>query len=318
MNSGVLVEEYSTWKILKGKYDVFHIHWPERFFGSPIFLKALLKTFIFLFCILISKIKKTKIFWTIHNLKSHENYHPKLENIFWKFFIRMIDGYISLSEEADSVAKKIFPEIERKNGFIIPIGHFKNFYPDFLNKESARERLSISSNKKVILYFGLIRNYKNVLSLINSFKKIEDENICLLVVGRPFNDKIKKDVETASAGDSRIRLILRFVSDEEVEIYMKVSDIMVLPQKEVFNSSSVILALSYNIPVLVPEKLTGGEMKIRFGENWVMTFDELTPELLKDSIGWTEIKRNQWNPPEEMKWSFIANKTLEAYKSVVE
>lgn len=318
MNSGIFVEEFSFWKILKGKNDVFHIHWPERFFGSPFFIKELLKIILFLFIILIAKAKKTKILWTIHNLRSHENYHPKLENLFWKFFVRMIDGYISLSEEADSIAKKVFPEIERKKGFVIPIGHYKNFYSDFLNKESARKRLSIPPDKKVIIYFGLIRNYKNVLSLIKSFRSLDDENIILLIVGKPFSDKIKEEVETASSGDSRIRLILRFVSHEEVGLYMKISDIMVLPQKEVFNSSSVILALSYNVPVLVPEKLTGEEMKKRFGENWVKTFEELNPDVLKDALKWIETKRNRWNPPKEMEWSLIAKKTIEAYKSVIE
>lgn len=318
MNFGAYVEEFSPWKILKGKYDIFHIHWPERFFGNPVFLKSSLKTFIFLLIILVAKVKGAKIVWTIHNLRSHENYHPKLENFFWKFFLRIIDGYISLSEEADLIAKKTFPEIEGKKGFVIPIGHYKNFYPDFLTKESSRRKLSISPDKKVILYFGLIRNYKNVLSLINSFKKIEDEHICLLVVGRPFNDKIKKDVEIASSEDKRIRLVLGFVPPEEVEIFMKVSDLFVLPQKEVFNSSSVILALSYNIPVLVPERLTGNEMKRRFGGKWVMTFEELNPEVLKEALKWIEVERNKWNPPEEMDWSSIAKKTLVAYKSVLE
>lgn len=312
------MDEFSAGKILKGKYDIFHIHWPERFFGSPIFLKALGKILIFFSILLIAKIKKTKIFWTIHNLKSHENYHPKMEKFFLRFFILMIDGYISLSKEADSIAKKIFPEIERKKGFIIPIGQYRNFYPDFLNKESAKLKLSIPSNKKVILYFGLIRDYKNVLSLIKSFKMLKREDLLLFIVGKPFNNKIKEEIEMASSGDQRIKLVLRFVSDEEVELYMKIADIMVLPQKEIFNSSSVVLALSYSIPVLIPEKWTGGEMKRRWGEDWVMTFDELKPDVLEDALEWIKIERNQWNPLEEMDWSYIAKRTLEAYQSVIQ
>ncbi len=317
MNLGVTVEEYSPLKILIKKYDIFHIHWPERFIGSPVFLKALLKTLFFLFILLIARIKKTKIFWTVHNLKSHENYHPKLENFFRKFFVRMIDGYISLSEEADSIAKKTLPEIQGKKGFIIPIGHYRNFYPDTLNKESARKKFSIPPDKKVILYFGLIRNYKKVFSLINSFKKLNNGNLILLIVGKPFNEKIKEDIEKASSGDRRIKLVLRFVPNGEIEIFMKSADIMVLPQKEVFNSSSVILALSYNTPVLVSEKLTGEEMKRRFGKDWVMTFDELSPEVLKDALKWIEIERAQWDPPEGMEWSSITKETLKAYKSVI-
>ncbi len=316
-NSGYSIEEYSPAKIFKNHYDIFHIHWPEKFLCNPNLVKAILRSTHFLFILFISKIKGSRIVWTVHNLKSHENYYPFFEEIFWKLFVPFVDAYISLSEKADLMVKERFQKLKRKKGFVIPIGHYKNFYPDTMGKESARGKLVIPVNGKVILYFGLIRSYKNVLCLINSFRVIDDNKIFLLIVGKPFNDKIKRDVEIASSGDSRIKTFLRFVPDNEVEIYMKSSDLMVLPQKEVFNSSSIILALSYNIPVLIPEKFTGEELKKRLGEKWVKTFHELTPEILKESLEWAQQERGEWEVPDDMKWENIAEKTIKVYKTII-
>jgi len=317
LNFGVYVDEYSPLNILKKRYEIFHIHWPEKFLCNPNFLKAFFRTVQFLIILFISKIKGTKIVWTVHNLKSHENYYPFFEEIFWKIFIPFVEAYISLTEKGDLMVKERFRKIKGKKGVVIPIGHYKNFYPDKINKESAREKLGIPSNFKVILYFGLIRDYKNVLSLINSFRLIEEREILLLIVGKTFNDKIKRDVEIASSEDSRIRTFLRFVPDDEVEIYMKSSDLMVLPQKEVFNSSSIILALSYNIPVLIPENFTGEELKRKLGEKWVKTFHELNPEIIKESLEWAETERGEWEVPDDMKWENIAEKTIKFYKTVM-
>lgn len=316
LNSGYSIEEYSPWKIFKNRYDIFHIHWPEIFFCKPNFLKAILGSVHLLLIFLISKIKGTRIVWTVHNLRSHESFYPFFENIFWRLFILFVDAYISLSEKADLIAKEKFQRLKKKNGFVIPIGHYRDFYPDIIKKEVAREKLGIPLNSKVILYFGLIREYKNVLDLINSFRFIDDNKVFLLIVGKPFNDKIKRDVEIASSGNSRIWTFLRFVPDNEVEIYMKSSDLMVLPQKEVFNSSSIILALSYNIPVLIPEELTGGELRKKLGEKWVKTFHELNPEILKESLEWAGQQSEEWEVPDDMKWENIAEKTIEVYKVV--
>ncbi len=317
MKMGIAVDDYSAWKIIKKRYDIFHIHWPEKFLCNPNFLKALIKSLHFLLILMISKIKGTKIVWTIHNLKSHENYYPLFEELFWKFFLPLVDSYISLSEKADSLAKKRFPQLGDKKGFVIPIGHYRNLYPDTLEKKEAREKIGIPLENKLILYFGLIRTYKNVLSLINSFRKIEDKKINLLIVGKPFNQRIKKEVENSSFQDPRIKLILKFVPDNEIEIYMKASDIFVLPQKEIFNSSSIILALSYNLPVLIPEKLTGGEIRKKLSEKWVKTFQELTPQILLEAVEWARTERGDWRIPNDMKWESIAEKTIEVYKKVM-
>jgi glycosyltransferase involved in cell wall biosynthesis len=317
LNSGVSVDEYSPLNILKKRYEIFHIHWPEKFLCNPNFLKAFLRTLQFLIILFISKIKGTKIVWTVHNLRSHENYYPFFEGIFWKIFIPFVDAYISLTEKGDLMVKERFRKIKGKKGVVIPIGHYRNFYSDKISKESARKKLGIPLNCKVILYFGLIRDYKNVLSLINSFRLIEEREILLLIVGKPFNDKIKRDVEMASSKDSRIKNFLRFVPDDEVEIYMKSSDLMVLPQKEVFNSSSIILALSYNIPVLIPENFTGEELKRKLGEEWVKTFRELNPKIIKESLEWAKTERGEWKIPDDMKWENIADKTIKFYRAVM-
>jgi hypothetical protein len=40
----------------------------------------------------MARVRKTKIFWTVHNLRPHERHRPILEWLFWWAFIPNIDG----------------------------------------------------------------------------------------------------------------------------------------------------------------------------------------------------------------------------------
>ena len=74
----------------------------------------------------------------------------------------------------------------------------------------------------------------------------------MLVSGRPINREMEAEIRNASSGDPRIRLLLRFVEDEEVQLHFKAADLVVLPFVENWNSGSAVLALSFNCPVLLP------------------------------------------------------------------
>ena len=52
--------------------------------------------------------------------------------------------------------------------------------------------------------------------------------------------------------DSRIKLVPEFIPDEDIQIYLKASDIFVLPYKDITTSGAAALALSFGKPILAP------------------------------------------------------------------
>ena len=108
----------------------------------------------------------------------------------------------------------------------------------------------------VVLFFGLLRPYKGLETLLASWHGIEDAE--LWIVGRPM-----MPLETLWAGTGpRVRFVARFISDAELPAFFRRADVVALPysRTERFDQSGVLAtALAFGRPVVLSD--TGG-----FGE----------------------------------------------------
>ena len=315
---GHTVDEYSPFKILRGNFDIWHLHWPEHFLNYSnqlLVWRRLATTFGLL---TVARIHGIKLIWTVHNLQAHERLHPRVERWFWRKFIPMLDGYIYLSRSGKSAILKRFPELETVQGHFIPHGHYRGVYPDKMSREASLARLELTGAAPVVAYVGQIRPYKNVPHLIRTFKRIENPDITLLVAGKPVSNHLRREIIRDASDDARIRLKLDFVPPEDVQLYMRASDLVVLPFTDIFNSGSAILALSFGKPILVPRKGALGEIQGSVGDRWVRTYDgELCPAILSNAIEWA-LKTHRPEKPdlEYYDWRQIAVRTTDAYREV--
>jgi len=62
----------------------------------------------------------------------------------------------------------------------------------------------------------------------------------------------RAEIESLAAGDERIRLSLRFVSDTRLQVYLNACDISVLPYRHVTTSGAGLLSLSFRAPIIAP------------------------------------------------------------------
>ncbi len=105
----------------------------------------------------------------------------------------------------------------------------------------------------------------------------------MLISGRP-ERRHRHLVETAAESDRRIKLDLRRIPSNEVQLLFSAADLVVLPFSDIMHSGSAMLALSFDRPVLVPARGSLPELQMRVGSEWVRTYDgELTPTILKDA-----------------------------------
>ena len=121
-NCGVSTNEFSPSRLLFGKYDVLHVHWPDNQLKNPNILQALPRIAGFIGLICCARMRGIKVVWTVHNLKSHEGNHPKIEKWFWKIFTNQIDGFFSLSYSEKEKTIEEFPKLSKKPGFVTPHG----------------------------------------------------------------------------------------------------------------------------------------------------------------------------------------------------
>ena len=143
--------------------------------------------------------------------------------------------------------------IPRNKIYIIPIGNYIDGYKNEISKEKALKNLNLKSNDFVYLIFGAIRPYKGIDKLINCFKTISrDENLKLLIIGKPVNDQIKTEIIRNSKAFENIKLQFEFIHDDDIQIYFNASDIVVFSFQEILGSAGILLAMSFGKPIIAP------------------------------------------------------------------
>jgi glycosyltransferase involved in cell wall biosynthesis len=260
----------------------------------------------------------SKVFWTVHNLGAHECRHPELEHWFWDRFTAQLDAFIALTQTGLIAARERFPRLRYIPGFVIPHGHYRDEYP-VGPRTDCRRALSLPPNAKVILFFGKIRSYKNILGLISEFKAIRDESTFLVIAGKSHSDDLLRQIWQEGINNPRIRLSLGHVPKDKVSTYFGAADLVALPYREILNSGTALLALSLNRPVLVPLRGAMGELAQEVGLEWVRPFPaELTASTLQEALAWAlETPRAPEAPLEHFDWNSLAQRTLAAYEAVL-
>jgi beta-1,4-mannosyltransferase len=316
MDVRVRVERYSPGRILH-RYDVWHVHWPESLLNIRNAALAAFKVRSFLAMIDLVRLRGGSVVWTVHNLKAHEALHPVLEANFWRRFVPRVDGVIALSETGLALAQERFPCLRELPAEVIPHGHYRDQYPRC--EVNARAELGISSSARVILFFGAVREYKNVEGLVRAFREVKTPHALLVVAGAPNKAALTESIGKCAAGDSRVRLDLRFIESGQVTKYFAAADLVVLPYSRILNSGSALLALSFDRPVLVPELGSMLDLQREFGSEWVSVFSsDLDSAELERGLDWAaQPGRSICSFPEKYGWRNIRNETVRFYEKVI-
>jgi len=107
-----------------------------------------------------------------------------------------------------------------------------------------------SVTEPVVLFFGLVRPYKGVSTLLDAWRGVTGAE--LWVVGRPM---IEMGPLRSAATDS-VRFVDRYVPEHEVQAYFRRADVIVLPYErtERFDQSGVLAtALAFGKPVVLTD-----------------------------------------------------------------
>ena len=187
----------------------------------------------------IRKYINSKLILHVHN--DYLNINTK----FGKSIINNCDKIICVSK----FIKSRVDEIDYTNKSVVVYNglNFEKFH-NIYNKEYLRKKYNIDKNKKVILYVGRLLKKKGIFELIDAFKKINDNNSILLIVGngkKSITNKIKKDLNDNI-------LLLNYIDNSKISEIYSLADIGVVPSKinEAFGLT-VIEGLACNLKMIV-------------------------------------------------------------------
>jgi glycosyltransferase involved in cell wall biosynthesis len=209
--------------------------------------------------VLIAGLLTEQTVWTAHNLRSHRDVAPRTERLLKHIFVRAVcDAVIVHCGHARERLIETFdlPATARDRIHIVPHGHFRSAYNSPISAESARTELDLPADGPVILFFGWIREYKQVPELLKAFARLDRADARLLVVGKPATDRLNAKISRLAESDSRVQTRLEFIPDEDVHRYFSAADVVTAPfdttDQSLLTSGSVVLAMGFGRPVVAP------------------------------------------------------------------
>jgi len=194
---------------------------------------------------LVKKFTRAKILFVCHNVVEHES--NTVNKICTRFVLKKGDYFIVHSGEDVDNLKKVKPDANVKQSFHPT---YEIFHSRFITKEEARKKLNIEEN--TILFFGFVRAYKGLNYLIDAMPTIiKHVNVTLLIVGEFWDGEEKYLNQIKNLGIGRnIKIINKYVPNEEVSLYFAASDLVVLPYVSATGSGIVQVAFGCNKPVV--------------------------------------------------------------------
>jgi glycosyltransferase involved in cell wall biosynthesis len=228
---------------------IFHILWNNKF-------EFFDRTALMVYYKLLGK----KIILTAHNINicQRDGNDSFLNRISLKIQYRLCDHIFVHTEKMKDELVSAFGVLEKKTS-VIPLGINNTIPNTTLNGSEARQRLGLGETDKVILFFGCIALYKGLEYLIAAFTAIAKRNspYRLVIAGKP---KGRADYWTeiqeliiGSGVSERIIQKIKFVPDEETEVFFKAADVLVLPYTHIFQSGVLFLGYSFGLPVIAAD-----------------------------------------------------------------
>ena len=221
---------------------------------------------------------------TIKKIGLVDNWIPH-ETRFWdksltRLFSRQVDGFASLSKAVGDQISSDNPQLPVWKGFH-PIA---DKLPQAIEQKKARKALGWPQDKKIVLFFGLIRKYKGLDLLIEAFSKtpLNHSKVILAIVGEAYESQ-KKYIKLIQKLDLNERIICDFnyANTQKASQVFCAADVIAQTYISATQSGVTPLAYHFHTPLLV-SNIPGLCTPILEDQTGIIT--EIDPEKIAENL----------------------------------
>ena len=297
-----------------------------KYFGAKICHYHLFHVnMLVVFDLIFSKIIGLKVVYTVHDVVSNLD-KTKSSHKLIDFVLRNANKLITHNEFSKNQMLDLFKGID-KNVAVIPHGNYLPFIETAKDQDSSRQYLGIPKDKKVLLFFGMIKKIKGLEILLNSLqevKKVHPE-IVLLIAGKSWEDNFDVYQEIIDRKNLNENCIIhnKYIPSEDVAHYFCSTDLSVLPYKRISQSGVLMMAMSYNSAVLTSdllpftELITNNETGFLFKSEDVESLSDKIISVLKDDSSVSKVREKGMDLIKtEYNWNRLGALSKEVYESL--
>lgn len=302
---------------------IFHILWNNKF-------EFIDRTLLMLYYRLLGK----KVVMTVHNVNTKKR---DLNDDWLNRFTLKVQYRLNhhLFVHTEMMKRQLIEEfgVPATRVSIIPFG-INNAVPQTnLTAKGAKYRLGLEPKHRVILFFGRITPSKGIDWIIPVFRTLvsRDDSYRLIIAGRPDNcDEYWSLLRSDLENDLRAGTILlrdQFIPEEDVEMYFKGADVLILPYRDIYQSGVLFLGQSFGLPVLAADVGSLKDDVVNDKNGWV--FEPENAIMLEERIEryfssqlYAGLEQHRPRIREEAvlrhSWDVIARSTIKVYAELAD
>lgn len=221
--------------------DLVYFDWWNPFFGpSHRVISSLIK-----------KKYRNRIIFITENVMSHEGRF--IDRLLTKIGLKNADAFVALSNIVENALKDFTDRKIYKSALPIYGGYNLN---KNLDVKKQKTEFGFGEDDDILLFFGYVRKYKGLNVLLGAMPGILKRNpkAKLLIVGEFYDtpDKYYEQINNLGIKDS-VKVVQRFVPNEEVGLYYSAADIVILPYLSATQSGVLNIAYGFGKPVVVTD-----------------------------------------------------------------
>jgi len=227
---------------------VFHILWNGKLEGLDRILLPYYK--------LLGK----RLLFTAHNVNAgkRDGNDSWFNRLSLKFQYKVLDHiFVHTLRMKDELIEEFAVPQEKIS--VIPFGINETVPTTELSPVDAKKRLGLNRDTRTLLFFGNIAPYKGLEYLVESLAILSQtgDRYCAVIAGKPKNcrdywDGIRKAILRHQLQGYIIESSV-YIPEEEVEVYFKASDVLILPYTHIYQSGVLFLSYYFGLPVVAAD-----------------------------------------------------------------
>ncbi len=223
----------------------------ERFAPGAVVLKWWMPFFGPAFASSVGPLRRagTRVVLVCDNLVPHE--HRPFDRELTRWMLRNSDGYLVMSESVERDLAALKPGAAYRR-----VAHplYAQFDRGRFTRGTARERLGLAPDAEVAVFFGYVRRYKGLDTLLEAWPAVRARRpVTLLAAGDFYEDPAPYRALAAAAGGDAVRLMEGYLPDADVEALFKAADVVVLPYRSATQSGVTHVAYALGVPVIITD-----------------------------------------------------------------
>jgi len=181
----------------------------------------------------------------VDNLVPHER--TFMDKALSRWFLKQNHGCIAMSRTVRDDILSLDPKIP----YILKAHPLYDHFGAPVPSAEAKNQLGLDPNRKTLLFFGFIRDYKGLDLLLEAFAALGDK-YQLVIAGESYGSFEKYEKQIRALPDpSSVKVFNRYIADSEVPAFFSAADVCVLPYRTATQSGISAMAYHYEVPLIV-------------------------------------------------------------------